>query len=98
MDNIFNVIRSNKRREILALLAKKELEVGKIVKEVNISQPQVSMILKELRDKRLVEFEICGKKRIYKINSNSMEVFVKELNRFLKELGQGYGDEIIVRR
>ena len=34
MDNIFNVIRSNKRREILGLLSKKELEVGEIVRKL----------------------------------------------------------------
>jgi DNA-binding transcriptional ArsR family regulator len=98
MDKMFDVIRNEKRREILVLLTKKEMEVGEIVKEVLISQPQVSMILKELRDRKLVEFVICGKKRIYKINNISMEILVKEIDEFLKKLGWNYGDEIIVRR
>lgn len=98
MGNIYDVIKSEKRREILVLLTKKEVKVGEIVKEIGVSQPQVSMILKELRDIKLVEFRILGKERIYKINRNILNELIKIINKFLKELGQVYDDEIIVRR
>jgi len=98
MDKIYDVIKSKKRREILVFLTKKEMGVGEIVKETRLSQPQVSMILKELRDIRLVECRILGKERIYKINRNILNSFIKVINEFIKDLGQVYDDEIIVRR
>lgn len=98
MDEFLNIIRERKRREILILLTKKMFDVGGIVEEVKISQPAVSMILKELRDKKLVDFEISGKKRIYKMNYENLKNYIKEVNEFLKKFGQNYDNEIIVRR
>ena len=98
MDNIYEIIKNEKRREILVLLTKKEIKVGEIVKETKLSQPQVSMILKELRDLKLVEFKVEGKERIYKINMVMLNSFIKIINEFIKKLGQVYDDEIIVRR
>ena len=80
------------------LLVKREIGVGEIVKEIRLSQPQVSMILKELRDLKLVECKIKGKERIYKINRITIDSFIKILKEFIKELGQVYDDEIIVWR
>ncbi|PIU73301.1 hypothetical protein COS78_03020 [Candidatus Shapirobacteria bacterium CG06_land_8_20_14_3_00_40_12] len=98
MDNIYEIIKNEKRRKILVLLTKKEIKVGEIVKETKLSQPQVSMILKELRDLKLVECKVEGKERIYKINMIMLNSFIKIINEFIKKLGQVYDDEIIVRR
>ena len=70
---------------------KSQLSVGEILKHMDIGQATLSNHLAILKKASLVSDEIRGKYRIYRINNELLNHFVKELNRFA-------GDEIIVRR
>ena len=75
-----------------------ELNVSEIVKKLNLSQATVSNHLSVLRKAGLVNDRVKGKERIYKLNLEKAELFVKELNRLMQLSSQKLGDEIIIRR
>jgi DNA-binding transcriptional ArsR family regulator len=78
------------------------LTVNEILKYLEIKQATLSSHLAILRKSGLVNFEIKGKLRIYKLNKDVLKSFVIELNRFIdiKEVENGFKteNEIIVRR
>lgn len=98
MDTIYRALAEENRRKILILLRDKELRVGEIVKEMNLTQATVSNHLAILRKAKLVSFSILGKERIYKLNREVVKIFVEELNRTILGIKQSSNDEIIVRR
>ena len=91
MDKIFKSLADVNRRKILTILKNGDLTVNEILKYLNIKQATLSNHLAILRKAGLVSFVVMGKLRIYKLNRESLNNFVAELNRFVS-------DEMIVRR
>lgn len=98
MDNIYKALAEINRRKIIFWLGLEELNVSEIVKKMNLSQATVSNHLAILRKAGLVNFKINGKERIYKLNLEKAEDFVKELNRLIPFSNKKLVDEIIIRR
>jgi DNA-binding transcriptional ArsR family regulator len=98
MDKIFKILADRNRRLILTWLKDKPMEVGEIVKKMAIGQATVSAHLAKMKKANLVTAEIKGKNRIYKINIEVWNGFIKEINRFGSEVVSYLTDEIILRR
>lgn len=98
MDKIYKALAEINRRKIVFWLGLGELNVGGIVKKLNLSQATISNHLSVLRKAGLVNFRIKGKERIYKLNLENAEQFVKELNRLIPLSNRKLDNEIIIRR
>jgi len=98
MDKIYKALAEINRRKIIFWLGLEELNVSDIVKKLNLSQATVSNHLAILRKAGLVNYKIKGKERIYKLNLEKAEEFVKELNRLMPLGNKKLVDEIIIRR
>ena len=98
MDKIYKALSEVNRRKIVFWLGLGELNVSDIVKKLDLSQATVSNHLSILRKAELVNCRINGKERIYKLNLEKAELFVKELNRLIPLTAKKIDDEIIIRR
>lgn len=98
MDKIFKSLADVNRRKILTILKDRDLTVGEILKFLDIKQATLSSHLAILRKAGLVQFSIRGKQRIYKLDGETLNSFVKILNGFVESKNVNTGDEIIVRR
>lgn len=98
MDKIYKALAEINRRKIVFWLGIGELNVTEIVKKLNLSQATISSHLSVLRKSGLVSFRIKGKERIYKLNLEKAELFVKELNKLMPLTSNKIDDEIIIRR
>ncbi|MFA6518560.1 MAG: metalloregulator ArsR/SmtB family transcription factor [Candidatus Shapirobacteria bacterium] len=98
MDKIFKILADRSRRLILTLLKERPREVGEIVEKMVIGQATVSAHLAKMKKADLVIVEIKRKNRIYKINAEVWNSFIKEINRFGSETAPYLSDEIILRR
>jgi len=98
VDKIYKALAEINRRKIVFWLGLGEMNVSEIVKKLDLSQATVSNHLMILRKAGLVNFRIKGKERIYKLNVEKAELFVKELNRLMPLDGKKLVDEIIIRR
>lgn len=98
MDKIFKAFADKNRRLILTLLKERDLNVGEMVEKMEINQATVSSHLAILRKAKLISCMVDGKKRIYKINRDMLESFVKQLNRFFDVDRIIQNDELILRR
>ena len=98
MDRIYKALAEVNRRKIIYLLGISDLNVSQIVKKLNLTQATVSNHLSILRKSGLVEFEVKGKERIYKLNNETINQFVKELNRLMPTNITSLENEIIIRR
>lgn len=98
MDKIYKALAEVNRRKIIFWLGRGELNVSQIVDKLELSQATVSTHLMILRKAGLVNFEIRGKQRIYRLNYEIMKAFVKELNRLIPLTKEKMDDEIIIRK
>jgi DNA-binding transcriptional ArsR family regulator len=64
----FNAVAEPRRRDILDLLAGRELAVNDLVKRLDIAQPLVSKHLGVLREVGLVDVREHGRQRLYRLN------------------------------
>ena len=64
--DVFNALGDVNRRAILDVLLKGEQQVGTIVGEVSMSQPQVSRHLRVLSEVGLVRCRADGRRRLYR--------------------------------
>src|SRR5579871_1103407 len=64
----FNAVAEPRRRQILDLLAAGERPVNDLVALLDLAQPQVSKLLKVLRQVGLVEVRDVGRQRLYRLN------------------------------
>ena len=81
----FNAIAEVRRRELLGLLAKRELSVGELVDLTGVTQPQVSKHLRVLREVGLVEVREEGRVRWYRVNAKKLKPvydWVRTFERF----------------
>lgn len=98
MDKMYKALAEVNRRKIVFWLGLGDLNVGEIVKKLSLTQATISNHLSILRKAGLVDFRIKGKERIYKLNLERAEQFVKELNRLMPLNIKKLDDEIIIRR
>jgi ArsR family transcriptional regulator, arsenate/arsenite/antimonite-responsive transcriptional repressor len=98
MDRIYKARAEINRRKIIFWLGRGELNVSQIVRKLDLSQATISNHLSILRKSKLVDFKVKGKERIYKLNSETINQFVKELNRLMPTTDTNLENEIIIRR
>jgi len=98
MDKMYKALAEVNRRKIVFWLGLGDLNVGEIVKKMSLTQATISNHLAILRKAGLVDYRIKGKERIYKLNLERAEQFVKELNRLMPLNIKKLDDEIIIRR
>ena len=65
--DVFNAVGDVHRREILDVLLTGEKAVGAIVRDVSMSQPQVSRHLRVLSEVGLVRCRAEGRRRLYRL-------------------------------
>ena len=79
---VFDALAQPKRREILRLLAGRELTAGEIASHFAVTQPAISQHLKILKDVDLLNERREGTKRVLSVRAQGFE----DLQRFLAEL------------
>jgi len=79
---VFEAVAQPKRREILRLLAARELSAGEIASHFSITQPGISQHLKVLKDVGLVSERREGTKRMLSVRAEGLA----ELHDFLAEV------------
>jgi DNA-binding transcriptional ArsR family regulator len=79
---VFEAIAQPRRREILRLLAGRELPAGAVAARFDVSQPAISQHLKVLREAGLVEERRAGTRRLYRVRPEGFG----DLHGFLSEL------------
>jgi DNA-binding transcriptional ArsR family regulator len=67
--DVFNAIGDSYRRDILDILIAGEKAVGTIVRDLSMSQPQVSKHLRVLREVGLVSCRAEGRRRVYRLEA-----------------------------
>jgi ArsR family transcriptional regulator, arsenate/arsenite/antimonite-responsive transcriptional repressor len=80
-DGIFRALADPTRREILELLAKRDLTAGEIADRFPIAFPSVSRHLGILRDAGLVAAEREGQRIRYRLNTTVYQEVVRYLMR-----------------
>ena len=73
--DVFNAIAETHRREILDVLVAGEKPVGAIVKDLSMSQPQVSKHLRVLSEVGLVSCRAEGRRRLYRLEPARLRPF-----------------------
>ena len=72
--DVFEALAAPTRREIIEMLASKgRLSATAIYGHFEASPPAISQHLKVLRDAKLVEVEVRGQQRLYRINPQGIE-------------------------
>jgi DNA-binding transcriptional ArsR family regulator len=69
----FNAVAEPRRRQILDVLAGGERPVNDLVGTLGLAQPQVSKHLKVLREVGLVDVRDEGRRRVYRLNGQSLK-------------------------
>jgi DNA-binding transcriptional ArsR family regulator len=73
--DVFNAIGETNRRDILDSLIAGEKAVGTIVRDLSMSQPQVSKHLRVLSEVGLVSCRAEGRRRLYRLEPERLRPF-----------------------
>jgi DNA-binding transcriptional ArsR family regulator len=84
----FNAVAEPRRRQILDVLAGGERPVNDLVTILSLGQPQISKHLKVLREVGLVEVRGEGRRRIYRLNGQSL----KPIHEWVKRYEQSWNE------
>ena len=87
---VFEAVAQPKRREILRLLAGRELSAGEIASHFDVTQPAISQHLKVLKEVGLVNERREGTRRVLSVRPEGLA----ELNDFLGEILPGALDRL----
>jgi DNA-binding transcriptional ArsR family regulator len=68
----FNAVAEPRRRQIVDVLAGGERPVNDLVRELGLTQPQVSKHLRVLREVRVVDVREQGRQRLYRLNGQAL--------------------------
>ncbi|WNR44990.1 ArsR/SmtB family transcription factor [Paenibacillus roseipurpureus] len=82
MNTIFSALAEPHRLHIVELLRNGPLTVGEIVDRLGLSQPQVSKHLRVLHEAGLVEVHPIANRRVYKLQSQSLQAMDSWLGPF----------------
>jgi DNA-binding transcriptional ArsR family regulator len=88
--DVFNAIAETDRRDILDVLIAGEKAVGAIVKELSMSQPQVSKHLRVLSEVGLVRHRAEGRHRLYRLEPARL----LPLHEWLAKYEQAWNDRL----
>ena len=92
-----SIIKSNKNTKILTLLNGKNLSVNELLVNFDIGQATLSSHLSILKKANLVECEVMGKQRIYRLNINLLTSFAENMRRFVGKMDKSFIQEIAIR-
>ena len=79
---VFEAIAQPKRREILRLLAARELSAGEVASRFAVTQPAISQHLKVLKQAGLITERRDGTRRLYSVRPEGLA----DLHSFLADL------------
>ena len=88
--DVFNAIAEAHRRDVLDVLITGEMAVGAIVKDLAMSQPQVSKRLRVLRSVGLVTCRAEGRRRLYRLERARL----RPLHDWLANYEQAWNDRL----
>jgi len=88
--DVFNAIAEGHRREILDALIVGEKPVGTIVKDLSMSQPQVSKHLRVLSEVGLVSCRAEGRQRLYRLEPDRLRPFRDWLAKYEQALNERF--------
>jgi len=77
MNDIFKALGDPTRREILEMLAKKDLNAGEIADAFHISKPSISNHLTILKNAKMITSKRNGQNIIYSLNTTVFHDVVK---------------------
>lgn len=83
MDKIFKALADKNRRKIVTILRNSEMGVNQILPFLEIGQATLSNHLSILRKANIVSFEVKGRQRLYKLNTDVVSDFIGRLNEFV---------------
>ena len=86
--DVFNAIAEARRREILDALMAGEKAVGALVKDLSMSQPQVSKHLQVLSEVGLVKSRAEGRRRLYRLEPAYLRPFHEWLAKYETALNE----------
>jgi DNA-binding transcriptional ArsR family regulator len=90
----WSVLGDDSRRTIFTRLAAQPRAVGELADGLPISRPAVSQHLKVLKDAGLVEDEVVGRQRIYRLNAAGVLAMRDQLDAFWDRALTGYHDMV----
>jgi DNA-binding transcriptional ArsR family regulator len=85
MESVFEIIAEPNRRAILSLLVSSQQSVGKIERQLRMSQPTVSKHLRVLRDAGFVESTVDAQRRLYRLKPEPLQevdMWLAQFRRF----------------
>src|SRR2546430_14109979 len=88
--DVFNAVAEARRREILDTLIAGEKAVGAIVKDLSMSQPQVSKHLRVLSEVGLVRCRPEGRRRLYRLEPARL----RPMHEWLAKYEQAWNDRL----
>lgn len=88
--DVFNAVAEARRREVLDALIAGEKAVGEIVKDLSMSQPQVSKHLRVLSEVGLVRYRAQGRRRLYRLEP----AHLRPLRDWLARYEQAWNDRM----
>lgn len=97
MDKIFKALADKNRRKILTLLKDNNLSVNELLVNFDIGQATLSNHLSILKKVKLVECEVVGKQRIYRINNELLVAFAENMRRFVGKMDKSIIEDIAIR-
>jgi DNA-binding transcriptional ArsR family regulator len=80
--DVFNAVAEGRRREILDALIPGEKAVGVLVRDLAMSQPQVSKHLRVLSEVGLVTCRVDGRRRLYSLEPARLRPFHEWLAKY----------------
>jgi DNA-binding transcriptional ArsR family regulator len=86
--DVFNAIADMHRREVLDALIDGEKAVGTIVRDLSMSQPQVSKHLRVLSEVGLVRCRAEGRRRLYRLEPAHLRPFSDWLAKYERALNE----------
>jgi DNA-binding transcriptional ArsR family regulator len=86
----FNAVAEPRRRQILDLLATRELPVNDLVELLGLAQPQVSKHLRVLREVDLVHVRDEGRQRIYRLNAEPLKPIHDWLAKYVQSWNERF--------
>ncbi|GBE53966.1 MAG TPA: ArsR family transcriptional regulator [Euryarchaeota archaeon] len=72
IEDLFSVMKSSTRRDILKLLMKEDMHISGIARAMKISVPQASKHIKILEEKNLVEKKIFGRTHVLRAKTENI--------------------------
>ena len=97
MDKIFKALSDKNRRKILTLLKERDYCVNELLRNFEIGQATLSNHLSILKKAGLVDCQIWGKQRIYRLNKDLLFAFAENMRRFVGKIDNTLVDVIAIR-